>query len=111
MSDEDDQIDGSDAAELIEVVKREFEGVDRPVTATELARLYGVMAAQHEAILATFQVALQANPRLLFTDDSINAQSAMRAYVRALTEALRDLATASMNDEDRAKMEDNDGKA
>lgn len=109
MSEGENRIDGSDATELIKVIKREFDGVDRPVTASELARLYGVIAAQHEANLATFQMALEANPRLVFSDSTRQGQTAMHAALQSLTDALRDLALASMSDDDRAKAEADDG--
>lgn len=102
---EDGEIDGSAARELIEAIKREFEGVDRPVTAHEIARLYGVIAAQHEANLSVFALAMKANPKLIFSDQATNAEKAIRASSSALTGALRDLAIASMSEEDRAKME------
>jgi hypothetical protein len=101
---EDGKIDGSAARELIEAIKREFEGVDRPVTAYEIARLYGVIAAQHEANLAVYSLAMKANPKLIFSDNATNAQEAIRASATALTGALRDLAISSMSDEELAKL-------
>lgn len=98
-------INGSAAGELIEAIKREFEGADRPVAAYEIARLYGVIAAQHEANLAVYSLAMKANPKLIFSDNARNAETAIRASMSALIEALRDLALASLSDEDRAKAE------
>lgn len=104
-ADQDDELDLGASADLIATIKREFKGVDRPVTAEELARLYGVIAAMHEANLACFAVAMQAKPEMAFTDQSVVAQKAIDASVGVLADALRELAAASMSEDDRAKFE------
>lgn len=99
-----DLSDGSDSRALIELLKREFGGVDRPVTAEEMARLYGVMAAQHEATLAAFALVMKATPHLIFTDEAVAARNAMSNSADALSAALKDLAVASMSEDDRSKL-------
>jgi hypothetical protein len=104
----DDALEDAGAEKLIQIIKREFKGVDRQISAEELARLYGVIAAQHEANLACFALAMKANPSLVFTDAARDAEKAIQVSVEALVDALRDLALSSMTEEDRAKAEAED---
>jgi hypothetical protein len=98
MPNDDDYAPGS-ASSLIAIIEREFIGDDEPATKHDLARLYGVMAAQHEALIACFALAMQARPELIFTDRSVSAQKSLQCAVDAMTKALTDLATTPGDDE------------
>lgn len=104
--------DGSNSKHLIDLIKSEFADSSRPASTAELARLYGVMAAQHDAMLACFAIAVKANPRLIFTDEVQAGQKAIGNAIQALGDALTDLASSLMSDKDReeylAESESND---
>jgi hypothetical protein len=102
----EDEDDSPSAPDLIELIRREFKGVDRPITAEELADIYGVIAAQHEAIMACFKLTMRVKPALIFEDEVVHARREIITSVNALTGALKRLALASMSEEDRAKVDE-----
>ncbi|WP_313349353.1 hypothetical protein [Paracoccus sp. (in: a-proteobacteria)] len=81
-----------DAAEMVALIKSEFDGVRTPVSAEHLAAMYGVLAAQSDAILAVYTLAMKANPQLIFSDARISAEKAMAQQADALSAALIQLA-------------------
>ena len=91
MTSVDDGNDGL-AAKLIDRIEEEFGGVSTPVSAEHVARLYGVMAAQSDAIHAVFALAMKSAPQLVFSDQRIELERAMTAQVDALGSALIALA-------------------
>lgn len=78
--------------DMIEAIKTEFEGVDTPVSAEHVAALYGVLAAQSDAMLALYALTMKANPRNIFTDERIAADKALQEQVGVLQDALIGLA-------------------
>ncbi|MEH6504985.1 MAG: hypothetical protein V7786_01830 [Sulfitobacter litoralis] len=103
---ENDDDENPSAPALIALIQKEFRGVDRPVTAEELADMYGVIAAQHEAIMACFKLTMRVKPDLIFEDEVVHARREILTSVNALTGALKKLARASMSDDDKAKLDE-----
>lgn len=65
-----DSYESLNAASLAETIREEFKDADRPVTIRDVADLYGLVAAQHEATLAVYALAMKANPGIIFTDEA-----------------------------------------
>lgn len=80
------------AFDLIARIEEEFGGVAEPVSAEHVARLYGVMAAQSDAIRAMYALAMKGTPQLVLSEQRIELERAMSAQVDALGSALLALA-------------------
>ena len=76
------------ASDLIEAMAGEFGDLTKPATLSVIADLYGALAAQHEAVLAPYALAMKANPKLIFTDDATAAQAAISQSVDTFQTAI-----------------------
>lgn len=90
-----DSYESLNAASLAETIREEFKDADRPVTIRDVADLYGLVAAQHEATLAVYALAMKANPGIIFTDEATEAKRAIEQTVDVFLEAIRSLARAA----------------
>lgn len=84
-----------DAERLSEVIKRTFSSADSPATARDIAGFYGVLAAQQEALLAVYALAMKANPKLIFEQVSLDAGEKIALSSRVFEAALIALAEAN----------------
>ena len=80
------------AVDMISMVSDEFGGVDTPVSAEHVAALYGVLAAQSDAMLSILALAIEANPKLASSGRGTAAEQAMNVQIDALSNALMSLA-------------------
>lgn len=55
--------------ELLQSFDEEFESKHQPATVAQLARLYGVIAAQQEAFIAMFAFVMRANPQMVISPE------------------------------------------
>lgn len=87
------------AADMVSLIRDEFSGVEKPVTAEHFSALYGVLAAQSDTILALYALIMKAEPKLVFTDARLAADKAIEQQSQALSDALIGLAKAYGNTE------------
>ena len=102
-SDEDSASAAGEASTLIQAMERAFGNMDGPVSISSLARVYGVIATQHEALISCFALALQDRSSAEFSDRVLTAQKRLQASVDALTSALQDLAMVGMSEDERRR--------
>lgn len=98
MSDDSDQLT---AADMVSAIREEFSGVSGPVSVEHFAALYGVLAAQSDAILSLFALVAKANPQIIFTDEMQSVNAAIKQQSNALSTGLIDLAKAYGNTESK----------
>lgn len=83
-----------EADKLSELISSTFRHADAPIAVRDLASLYGVLAAQQEALLAVYALTMKAKPDLIFTDQSVDVQKAISRAADMFRDTLTGLAAA-----------------
>lgn len=81
-----------EADKLSELISTAFRDAKAPVAVRDLASLYGVLAAQQEALLAVYALAMKAKPDLIFTDQAVDVDKAISHAADMFRDTLTGLA-------------------
>lgn len=95
--------DDINAESFTKAIYEEFSGSERPLTVGDAAEILGLMAAQHEANLAMFQLMLRIDPDSVFTTEMREAKDAIqftgKTFHRAIMHLLHLKNSWEANDE------------
>ncbi|APZ53111.1 hypothetical protein [Salipiger abyssi] len=101
MSEKSDD-EAFDARGIAEAIRDEFGEINEPATLRQLAMVYGAIAAQIEANIAVYALAMKANPQLIFSDQATEASRRIREAADLFSEVGLSLAKdAKLDGDDR----------
>ncbi|TBN48490.1 hypothetical protein EYF88_13365 [Paracoccus sediminis] len=81
-----------EADKLFDLILSSFQEVETPVAIRELASLYGILAAQQEALLAIYELMMKARPDLSSSEEAADVEKAMSRAAEIYGNALMALA-------------------
>lgn len=88
-----------DADKLSDAISTAFQDAKAPVAIRDLASLFGVLAAQQEALLALYTLTMKAKPDLAFTDQAVDVDKAISRAADMFGDALTVLAATYLPEE------------